>query len=77
MKKVKAVVYGHSHVYAFSEYKGIHQINLPATGYNFSDNDPVGWVEARLTAHGGEFVLHATAGNKDKDGTITKLAWRS
>jgi 3',5'-cyclic-AMP phosphodiesterase len=75
--KVKAVIYGHSHAYGFSEYKGIHQINLPATGYTFSDQDPVGWVEARWTARGGDFTLHATAGNRDKDGTVTKLAWRS
>ena len=30
--KVKAVVYGHSHRFEFSQYKGIHLINLPATG---------------------------------------------
>ena len=77
IRKVKAVVYGHSHVYGFSEYEGIHQINLPAVGYNFNDKDPVGWVEALLTAQGGDFILHATAGNKDKDGTITKLVWRT
>ena len=77
ISKVKAVIYGHSHVYGFSEYKGIHQINLPATGYNFSDKDPVGWVQAQLTARGGDFILHATLGNRDKDGAVTKLAWRS
>jgi Icc protein len=77
MTKVKAVVYGHSHAYGFSEYSGIHLINLPATGYNFNDQDPVGWVDARWTATGGEFTLHAIAGNRDKDGTVTKLAWRS
>ena len=77
ISKVKAVIYGHSHVYGFSEYKGIHQINLPATGYNFNDKDPVGWVEAQWTAKGGDFILHATAGNRDKDGTVTKLTWRS
>ena len=74
--KVKAIVYGHSHVYGYSEFEGIHLINLPATGYNFSDSDPVGWVEARLTNRGGDFVLHAIAGNKDMDGSVTKLAWR-
>ena len=76
IRKVKAIMFGHSHVYSFSEYEGIHQINLPATGYNFNDNDPVGWVEAKLTGKGGDFILHATAGNKDKDGSVTRLAWR-
>ena len=76
IRKVKAIVYGHSHVYGYSEFEGIHLINLPAVGYNFNDSDPVGWVEARLTRRGGDFVLHAVAGNMDKDGSVTKLTWR-
>ncbi|NLH16298.1 MAG: twin-arginine translocation signal domain-containing protein [Phycisphaerae bacterium] len=77
ISKVKAVIFGHSHAYCFSEYKGIHQINLPATGYNLNDKDPVGWVEVRWTAQGGDFILHTIGGNQDKDGTIKKLTWRS
>jgi Icc protein len=76
IRKVKAIVYGHSHVYGFSEFEGIHLINLPAVGYNFSDSDAVGWVDARLTRRGGDFVLHTIAGNQDKDGSVTKLTWR-
>lgn len=75
-KKVKAIVYGHSHKYAFSQYEGIHLINLPAIGYNFSDAEPVGWVEARLTATGGDFTLHVAGGNNDADGRVTRLTWR-
>jgi 3',5'-cyclic AMP phosphodiesterase CpdA len=77
MPKVKAVVYGHSHKFRFSEYKGIHLINLPATGYNFSGRQPVGWVEARLTARGGEFTLRALSGNRKSDGCSERLVWRS
>jgi Icc protein len=76
IRKVKAILYGHSHEYSYSEFEGIHLINLPAMGYNFSDNEPLGWVEARLTAKGGDFTLHVVAGNKAKDGSIKKLAWR-
>ncbi len=76
IRKVKAVLYGHSHEYGFSEFEGIHLVNLPAVGYNFSDTEPVGWVEARLTAKGGDFTLHVVAGNKEKDGSVKKLAWR-
>ena len=76
IRKVKAIVYGHSHAYGFSEFQGIHLINLPATGYNFSDSEPVGWVEARLRSRGGDFVLHSIAGNQDQDGSVTKLIWR-
>jgi len=76
IRKVKAIVYGHSHAYGFSEFEGIHLINLPAVGYNFSDSDPIGWVEARLKSRGGDFVLHAAGGNLDRDGSVTKLTWR-
>jgi 3',5'-cyclic-AMP phosphodiesterase len=39
-RKVKAIVYGHSHRYRFREYEGIHLVNLPATGYNFTSAQP-------------------------------------
>ena len=77
VSNVKALVYGHSHVYNFSELEGIHLINLPASGYNFNDAQPVGWIEARLTAAGGEFALHAVGGNTEVDGRVKKLRWRS
>ena len=77
VRKVKAILYGHSHEYGYSEFEGIHLINLPAMGYNFSDTEPIGWVEARLTAKGGDFTLHVVAGNEDKDGCVTKLTWRT
>lgn len=77
IRKVKALVFGHSHRYGFSKFEDIHLINLPAVGYNFNDAQPVGWVEARLRNQGGDFVLHAAGGNKDMDGRTTKLTWRS
>jgi len=76
IRKVKAIVFGHSHVYEFSKFNGIHLINLPALGYNFSDSEPVGWVEARLTAEGADFTLRTAGGNEDKDGSIKRLTWR-
>ena len=77
VRKVKAIVYGHSHEYKFSEFEGIHLINLPAVGYNFNDSEPVGWMEASLTAKGGEFKLHAIAGNTSNDQIVTRLTWRT
>lgn len=76
VRKVKAILYGHSHVYGYSRIRGIHMINLPAVGYNFSDTQPVGWVEAQLTAAGGKFTLHAMAGNTSSDGSAERLTWR-
>jgi len=77
MAKVKAIVYGHSHEYGFSDFEGIHLINLPAVAFNFGDDQPVGWVEARLGHEGGEFVLHTVGGNNDQDGRAKQLRWRS
>jgi Icc protein len=77
VRKVKAILYGHSHEYGFSEFKGIHLINIPAVGYNFSDAEPLGWVEAQLTAKYGNFTLHAIDGNKERDGSVKKLTWRT
>ncbi len=76
-RKVKAVVFGHSHKYDFVESEGIQLINLPATGYNFTSGQPVGWVEARLTDKGGEFTLHAVGGNTWRNGSTTALKWRT
>jgi len=76
VKKVKAIIYGHSHEYGFSRFQHIHLINLPATAYTFGKGQPVGWVEARLTARGGEFALRAIAANTQIDGQTTNLRWR-
>jgi len=76
-RKVKALVFGHSHRYEFSEKDGIHLINLPATGYNFTGAQPVGWVEARLTGQGGEFTLHAVGGNLSRHGSTQSVRWRT
>jgi len=76
IRKVKAVVYGHSHAYGFTELDGIHLVNLPATAYTFNKAQPVGWVEAEVTAEGAELVLHAIAGNTEIDGQTKTLRWR-
>lgn len=73
--QVKAIVYGHSHAYNFQERMGIHLINLPSTAYNFSDSDPLGWVEAELTTGGGVFTLRTIGGNQEKNGEKTQLRW--
>jgi len=44
---------------------------------SFSNTQPVGWVEANMTAKGGKFTLHALAGNTDDDGSVQRLTWRT
>lgn len=76
-KKVKAIVYGHSHRYSFEMWQGIQLLNLPALGYNFADTEPVGWVEAAITKEGGAFTLRSIGGNPERNGKTVVLAWRS
>ena len=74
-RQVKAIFYGHSHVYEYGFREGKHLINLPAVGYNFSDAQPVGWLDARFHPKGVDLTLHATGGNKANDGRTTSLKW--
>jgi len=76
-RMVKAIIYGHSHAYGFRKEGDLDLINIPAVGYNFSDNHPVGWIEARVTREGGEFTLHAIGGDRSRNGETTKLRWRA
>ncbi len=76
-RQVKALVYGHSHAYRYSVEQDIHLVNLPTTAYTFSAREPLGWVEAKLTASGGEFTLRALLGNKEQDGRTVHLKWRA
>lgn len=73
---VKAVLYGHSHQYKYGQREGIQLINLPAVGYNFSDDQPVGWLEANISSKRGAFTLHAIGGNRKDDGQTVNLTWR-
>lgn len=77
MAKVKAIVHGHSHDFEYSQFEGIHLINLPATGYNLANDQPVGWVDAHLGANEGVFTLHALEGNTRLNGHTTRLRWRT
>jgi 3',5'-cyclic AMP phosphodiesterase CpdA len=75
-KKVKAIFYGHSHIYKISERNKIKLINIPAVGYNFIDSQPVGWLEAQISPERGIFTLHAIGGNIENDGEETEVKWR-
>ena len=50
-------------------------INLPAVAYNFRDQDPVGWVDARFDRNGVDLTLRALGGNTTGDRKITRVDW--
>ncbi|MBX3746590.1 MAG: metallophosphoesterase [Verrucomicrobiae bacterium] len=72
---VKAVFYGHSHVWGIRQRDTLQLINLPAVGYNFRDSDPVGWVDAWFDPTGVDLTLRAFAGNREEDGRKTRVRW--
>jgi hypothetical protein len=74
-RQVKAIFFGHSHDWNITRRGRLHLVNLPAVGYNFRDEEPVGWVEARFHAKGADLKLRALAGNRAEDGQVTPLAW--
>jgi len=73
--QVKAIFYGHSHVYEYAFREGKHLINLPAVGYNFSDTQPVGWLDAQFHMKGVDLELNAIGGNRNDHKKITSLKW--
>lgn len=73
---VKALIFGHTHEYRLAKQDGLHLINLPAIGYNFSDPYPVGWVDSTFSARNVTLKLHAIAGERREDGKVTELSWR-
>ena len=74
-RQVKAIFYGHSHVWEIGEREGVKLINLPALGYNFVETDPVGWVDARFRRDGVDLTLRALAGNRANDGKTFPVRW--
>lgn len=74
---VKAIFFGHSHVWSIAEREGIQLVNLPAVGYNFRDQEPVGWVDARFDERGVDLTLRAIGGNKTDDRRIRRVKWRA
>jgi len=75
-RHVKAYLCGHTHVWKLGETDGLHLINLPATGYRFDPEQPLGWVEGQLSADGLRLRLHAMDAGHRLNGQNIHLAWR-
>ena len=74
-RHVKAIMYGHSHKYEVIEREGLQLINLPAVGYNFVDNEPVGWIDSVWTDEGVDLTLRSIGGNQAGNGQTTSVHW--
>ncbi len=73
--QVKAIFYGHSHVWEQRQHGRLKLINLPAVGYNFSDQQPVGWVDSVFHPKGVDLTLQAIGGNTEGSGRKLEIRW--
>lgn len=73
--QVKAVLTAHDHAYRMSSPQGLPIVSLPAVGMPFDEQEPVGWVEATLSATQGIFTFHAVGENRTGDGVSQTLTW--
>ncbi len=73
---VKAYVYGHTHTWRTeTRDSGLHLINLPPIGYAFNETNPIGWVDATLSASGMKLTLHSIDANHPEHMKSTSLPW--
>ncbi|MGH8023583.1 MAG: metallophosphoesterase family protein [Limisphaerales bacterium] len=76
-KQVKAVIFGHTHVWRVrQEQSGIHLINLPPTAFVFEPGKPSGWVRAQVGADRMRIQLHCVDPKHRLNGETKMLFWR-
>jgi Icc protein len=75
-KQVKALVFGHTHIWSIAQEQGIHLINLPPTAYLFQKERPNGWVLADLKEDGMKLTLSALDKHHADHGKTVDLKWR-
>ena len=74
--QVKALLFGHTHVWSQAKRDGVHLINLPCVAYPFNPVQPAGWVDCTLNKDGLELVLHALDKTHPKNNEKIELVWR-
>lgn len=74
--KVKAWIFGHTHVWDVKTRKsGLHLINLPPVAYAFNKERPQGWVSARVDQHGMTLELRSLNLAHPQHGEKKRLEW--
>lgn len=76
-KQVKAVVFGHTHVWESKQAAGFWQINLPAVAYPFALAQPLGWCRLDLEDAGAQLTLHTIGGDRRAEGERLSLRLRT
>lgn len=74
---VKLWCFGHTHAYSHKKVEGMHLVNLPATGWLFAKNQPLGWMDLHLQPAGARLQLHCLVPNHRLQGDQLNLEWRA
>lgn len=76
-RRVKALVFGHSHAWSVRQEDGLYLINLPPVAYVFKEGMPNGWVDVRLTETGATLELRCIDPAQKQHGERHELTWRN
>lgn len=76
-RQVKAIIFGHTHVWRCTEQEGLHLVNLPAVAYPFKKEEVTGWVDCQLRDGGAALELRAINPQHPAHGKVTELRWRA
>ncbi|HEY2586295.1 MAG TPA: metallophosphoesterase [Tepidisphaeraceae bacterium] len=76
-RQVKALFYGHTHVWEVAKREDLHCVNLPAVAYVFQPGQPSGWVDAHLQENGMTLELRCIDPTHPKHGDKVELTWRA
>lgn len=75
-KQVKAVLFGHTHVWDTKPIDGLHLINLPAVAYVFAKTQTSAWTDCRVDAKGCKLTLNTIDPKHANNGKEFAFAWR-
>lgn len=75
-RRVKALVFGHSHAWSVRKDDGLYLVNLPPVAYVFKEGMPNGWVDVRLSEAGGTLDLRCIDPAHPQHGERHELKWR-
>jgi 3',5'-cyclic AMP phosphodiesterase CpdA len=75
-RQVKAVVFGHTHVFHARNEGGLYLLNLPAVAYAFDYRQPLGYCRFRPGSEAAGYELRCVGGNRAADRRQFRLQWR-
>lgn len=76
-RQVKALFYGHTHVWSVKrDESGLHLVNLPTTAYVWTPR-ATGWVTAQLETGGAKLHLQCIDRARPEHDQRVELAWRT